>query len=268
MVDSSYVSKRVNGQPRRVLVGPRQHPATEMYARMSALHAATTNAEQAEADGYLSQYVGFSKLLDLGFKFLKRAYAAELSKHGFVRIEKQGLTKMQATIDSPSKDDKKSSDNGAPTKEMLAELLQRATNCEEDAITELTKVTAKHPEIFTKDFDLLDLVKNAFFSLAASQNGEKAKLVKASLQGYFNGASQIDEDPMRQLLFRHMSFYCALIGYNALLSMSPSQPSRTNNELLKRTTQCSLKLKEASQMYTEYMQLKSNGWSRLPGEMV
>ncbi len=267
MVDSLYVSKRVEGQPRRVLVGPKQHPATEMYARMSVLHAATTNAEQAEADGYLSHYVGFAKLLDLSFKFLQRAYAAELSKHGFVRIKKQGLTKMQATIDSPS-NETVSPEGGSPTKELLAELLEKATNCEDGAITELMKVTAKHPELFTKDFDLLELVKKAFYSLATSRNGEMAKLAKDNFERFLEGFGQSDEDPMCRLLFRHMVFYCALIGYNALLAMAPSQSSRTNKELLNRTTQSSLKLKEASQMYVEYMQLKSNGWSRLPGEIV
>ena len=258
MVDSLYVSKRVEGQPRRVLVGPKQHPATEMYARMSALHVASMDAEQAEAESYLRHYVGFAKLLDLSFKFLQRTYAAELSQHGFVRIKKQGLTKMQATIDSTS-NETVSPEGGSPTKELLAELLEKATNCDEGAITELMKVTAKHPELFTKDFDLLELVKKAFYSLAASQNGETANLVKGTFQSYLDGLGQIDEDPMCRLLFRHMVFYCALVGYNALLAMSPSQPSRTNKEILKRTTQCSLKLKEANQMYVEYLQLRNNG---------
>ena len=140
MVDSLYVSQRVEGQPRRILVGPKHHPATEMYARMAALHGATMDAEQAEADAYLSQYVGFAKLLELSFKFLQRAYAAELSQHGFVRIKKQGLTKMLATNDSPA-NDTGSADSGSPTKEVLAELLQNATNCEPDAIAELLDVT-------------------------------------------------------------------------------------------------------------------------------
>ncbi len=258
MVNSFYVSKRVEGQPRRVLVGPKQHPATEMYARYTALHVASMDAEQAEADSYLSQYVGFAKLLDLSFKFLQRAYAAELSQHGFVRIKTQGLTKMQATIDSTS-NETVSPEGGSPTKELLAELLEKATNCDEGAITELMKVTAKHPELFTKDFDLLELVKKAFYSLAASQNGETAKLAKDNFERYLDGLGQIDEDPMCRLLFRHMVFYCALVGYNALLAMSPSQPSRTNKEILKRTTQCSLKLKEANQMYVEYLQLRNNG---------
>ena len=174
---------------------------------------------------------------------------------------------MQATVDSPA-NDTASPEGGSPTKEMLAELLQNATNCEPDAITELLDVTAKHPELFTKDFDLLELVKNAFSSLAASQNGETANLVKGTFQSYLDGLGQIDEDPMCRLLFRHMIFYCALVGYNALLAMSPSQPSRTNKEILKRTTQCSLKLKDANQMYVEYLHLRNNGWSRLPDEIV
>ena len=261
------ISRRIEGQPRRVMVGPMQHPATELYARMTALHSANMDAQQAEADAYLSQYIGFAKLLELSFKFLQRAYAAELSQHGFVRIKKQGLTKMQAMIDSPT-NHAASPEGGSPTKEVLAELLQNATNCEDGAITELMKVTAKHPELFTKDFDLLELVKNAFYSLAASQNGETAKLVKDNFERYLKGFGQIDEDPMCRLLFRHMIFYCALTGYNALLSMAPSQPSRSNKEILKRTSQCSLKLKEASKMYIEYMELRNNGWSRLPREIV
>ncbi len=261
------ISRRIEGQPRRVKVGPKQHPATEMYARMTALHSATMDAERAEANAYFSQYVGFAKLLDLSFKFLQRAYAAELSQHGFVRIKKEGLTKMQAKTNSPA-NDTASPEGGSPTKEMLAKLLQNATNCEPDAIAELLDVTAKHPDLFTKDFDLLDLVKNAFYSLAANRNGNMARVVKDNFERYLDSSGQIDEDPMCRLLFRHMVFYCALTGYNAFLSMAPSQPSRTNKEILKRTTQCSLKLKEANQMYTEYMQLKSNGWSRLPGEIV
>ena len=267
MVEFSYVSKRVEGQPRRVLVGPSRHPATELLARMSRLHTANMNAEQAEADSYASHYVGFAKLLDLSFKFLQRAYEAELSQHGFVRLKKQGLRKVEATIDSPT-NATASPQGESPTKEMLTALLQRATNCEDGAIAELMKVTAKHPELFTKDFDLLDLVKNAFYSLAASQNSESAKVVKACFQSYLDGLGQINEDPMCRLLFRHMTFYCAITGYNALLSMAPSQPSRTNKAILKRTAQCDLKLKEAKKMFVEYMQLKSNGWSRLPGEKV
>lgn len=267
MVDSLYVSKRVEGQPRRVLVGPKQHPATEMYARMSALHAATTNAEQAEADGYLSHYVGFAKLLNLSFKFLQRAYAAELSEHGFVRIKKQELTKMQATIDSPSKDTG-APEVESPTKELLAELLEKATNGDEGAITELMKVAVKHPELFTKDFDLLDLVKNAFYSLAASRNCERSKLIKAAFAKNLEKFGQNVGDPICQLLLQHMAFYNAVAQYNILLSMAPSQPSRTNEAILKRSTQSSLKLEKTIKMYMEYMQLKSSGWSRLPGEIV
>ena len=267
MVDSLYVSKRVEGQPRRVLVGPKQHPATEMYARYTALHVATSNAEQAEADSYLSQYVGFAKLLDLSFKFLQRAYAAELSLHGFVRIKKQGLTKMQATIDSPS-NDTASSEGEAPTKEMLATLLQNATNCEPGAINELLGVTAKHPELFTSDFDMLELVKHAFYSLAASRNCERSKLVKATFERHLEKFGQLEGDPICQLLFRHMAFYSSVAQFNILLSLAPSQQSRTNDAILKRSSQCSLKLEKTINMFKEFMQLKSNGWSKLPGEIV
>ena len=263
MVEFSYVSKRVEGQPRRVLVGPSRHPATELLARMSRLHTANMNAEQAEADSYASHYVGFAKLLELSFKFLQRAYDAELSQHGFVRIKKQGLTKVEETIDSPT-NATGSPQGESPTKEMLTALLERATNCEDDAIAELMKVTAKHPELFTKDFDLLDLVKNAFYSLAASRNNESANLLKAAFAKNLDRFSQSVGDPICQLLLQHAAFYNAVAQYNILLSMAPNQPSRTNEAILRRSTQCSLKLKEAINMYKEYMQLKSNGWSRLP----
>ena len=261
------ISRRIEGQPRKVTVGPKQHPATELYARMSALHSATMDAEQVDADGYFSQYVGFAKLLDLSFKFLQRKYDAELSLHGFVRIKKQGLTKMQATIDSPA-NITASSEADSPTKEMLAALLQNATNCEPGAITELLGVTVKHPELFTGDFDLLELVKRAFYSLAASRNCERSKLVKSTFERNLEKFGQLEGDPICQILFRHMAFYSAVAQFNLLLSMAPSQPSRTNEAILKRSSQCSLKLEKTIGMYKEYMTLKSNEWATLPGGIV
>ncbi len=261
------ISRRIEGQPRKVIVGPKEHPSTELYARMSALHSATMDAEQVEADGYFSQYVGFAKLLDLSFKFLQRTYAAELSLHGFVRIKKQGLTKMQATIDSPAKNTA-SSEADSPTKAMLAALLQNATNCEPGAITELLRVTAKYPEFFWSDFDLLELVKRAFYSLAAGRNCERSTLVKATFERNLEKFGQLEGDPICQVLFRHMAFYSAVAQYNILLSLAPSQPSRTNEAILKRSSQCSLMLEKTINMYNEYSQLRNSGWSRLPGEIV